>query len=48
MLGGELRRPLTIRQGVGSEIVVRSWPDGMVEIGGRVELVERRPFALGQ
>jgi len=48
MLGGELRRPLTIRQGVGSEIVVRPWPDGMVEIGGRVELVERRPFALGQ
>ena len=48
MLGGELRRPLTIRQGVGSEIVVRPWPDGMVEIGGRVELVERRAFALGQ
>jgi predicted PhzF superfamily epimerase YddE/YHI9 len=43
-LGGELRRPLTIRQGVGSEILVRPWPDGLVEIGGRVELVERRPF----
>ena len=48
VLGGELRRPLTIRQGVGSEILVRPRPDGMVEIGGRVELVERREFALGQ
>jgi len=48
MLGGELRRPLTIRQGVGSEIVVRLEPDGMVEIGGRVELVERRPFVFAQ
>jgi predicted PhzF superfamily epimerase YddE/YHI9 len=46
MLGGELNRPLTIRQGVGSEIVVRPWPDGMVEIGGRVELVERRGYEL--
>jgi len=46
MLGGELRRPLTIRQGVGSEILVRPQPDGMVEIGGRVELVERRPFVF--
>jgi predicted PhzF superfamily epimerase YddE/YHI9 len=48
MLGGQLKRPLTIRQGVGSEILVRPQPDGMVEIGGRVELVERRPFVLGQ
>jgi predicted PhzF superfamily epimerase YddE/YHI9 len=48
MLGGELRRPLTIRQGVGSEIVVRPRPGGMIEIGGRVELVERRPFSAGQ
>jgi predicted PhzF superfamily epimerase YddE/YHI9 len=48
ILGGELKRPFTIRQGVGSEITVRPQPDGMVEIGGRVELVERRPFVLGQ
>ena len=44
MLGGQLRRPLVIRQGVGSEIIVRPQPDGMVEIGGLVELVERRPY----
>jgi predicted PhzF superfamily epimerase YddE/YHI9 len=48
MLGGRLRRPLTIRQGVGSEILVRPQPDGMVEIGGRVELVERRPYKVAQ
>jgi predicted PhzF superfamily epimerase YddE/YHI9 len=48
MLGGELRRPLTIRQGVGSEILVRPQPDGTVEIGGRVELVERRPYEVAQ
>jgi predicted PhzF superfamily epimerase YddE/YHI9 len=46
MLGGELRRPLTIRQGVGSEILVRPQPHGMVEIGGRVEPVERRAYRL--
>lgn len=48
ILGGELRRPLTIRQGVGSEILVRPQPDGMVEIGGRVELVERRRYEVAQ
>jgi predicted PhzF superfamily epimerase YddE/YHI9 len=48
MLGGQLRRPLTIRQGVGSEIIVRPQPDGMVEIGGLVELVDRRPFEVPQ
>ena len=46
MLGGELRRPLTIRQGVGSEILARPQPKGWVEIGGRVELVERRAFEV--
>lgn len=45
MLGGELRRPLTIRQGVGSEIVALPQPERLVEIGGRVELIERREFA---
>jgi predicted PhzF superfamily epimerase YddE/YHI9 len=48
LMGSLLGRPLTIRQGVGSEIVVRPWPDGMVEIGGRVELVERREYAVTQ
>jgi len=44
-MGGDLRRDLTIRQGIGSEIVVRPQPDGTIEIGGRVELVERRTYA---
>ncbi|HEX5014525.1 MAG TPA: PhzF family phenazine biosynthesis protein [Candidatus Limnocylindrales bacterium] len=48
MLSGRLGRDLTIRQGVGSEILARLRPDGMVEIGGRVELVERRPFVFAQ
>jgi predicted PhzF superfamily epimerase YddE/YHI9 len=43
-MGGELRRDLTIRQGVGSEILVRPQPDGSVEIGGRVDLLERRQY----
>lgn len=43
-MGGRLGRALTIRQGVGSEILVRPGPDGTVEIGGRVERVEVRPF----
>jgi predicted PhzF superfamily epimerase YddE/YHI9 len=47
-LGGLLRRPMTIRQGVGSEILVRPQPDGTVEIGGRVEPVETREYVLGQ
>jgi predicted PhzF superfamily epimerase YddE/YHI9 len=45
VMGHELQRPLTIRQGVGSEIVVRPGDDGTVEIGGRVELAETRDFA---
>jgi predicted PhzF superfamily epimerase YddE/YHI9 len=47
-MGGLLHRPLTIRQGVGSEILVRPQADGTVEIGGRVELVETREYALPQ
>jgi hypothetical protein len=47
-MGARLGRPLTIRQGVGSEIVVRPQRDGSVEIGGRVELVETREFRLAQ
>ena len=48
ILGGELQRDLTIRQGVGSEVLVRPQPGGWVEIGGRVELVEQRPFEIPQ
>jgi predicted PhzF superfamily epimerase YddE/YHI9 len=46
-LGAELGRPLTIHQGVGSRIDVRPAEDGgLVEIGGRVERVETRDYAL--
>ncbi len=45
VMGARLGRSITIRQGVGSEIVVRPQPDGTVEIGGRVELVETREYA---
>jgi hypothetical protein len=47
-MGSRLGRPLTIRQGVGSEILVRPQPDGSIEIGGRVELIETRAFDLRQ
>ncbi len=46
LMGSLLGRPLTIRQGVGSEILVRPQPDGSIEIGGRVELVERREYPV--
>jgi predicted PhzF superfamily epimerase YddE/YHI9 len=42
MMGGFLRRPLEIRQGVGSVLHVRPGPGGSVEVGGRVEPVEVR------
>ena len=46
-LGAELGRPLTIHQGVGSRIDVRPAEEGgLVEIGGRVERVETRDYAL--
>ncbi len=44
MLAARVGRPLVIRQGVGSEIVAAPQPDGSVEIGGRVELIDVRPF----
>jgi predicted PhzF superfamily epimerase YddE/YHI9 len=47
-MGGVLGRPVTIRQGVGSEILVRPQDDGTIEIGGRVELVETREYDPGQ
>lgn len=37
-----LGREISIRQGVGSRILARPRPDGAVEIGGRVGLVEER------
>jgi len=42
MMGGLLRRPLEIHQGVGSVLYVRPGPDGTVEVGGRVAPVEIR------
>src|SRR5205085_9303660 len=45
-MGSLIGRPLTIRQGVGSEILARPQPDGRIEIGGRVELVETRAYRL--
>jgi predicted PhzF superfamily epimerase YddE/YHI9 len=46
VMGSRLGRPLTIRQGVGSEIRVRPQDDGTIEIGGRTGLVERRDFPV--
>ena len=48
VMGDRLGRPLTIRQGAGSEILVEPQPDGSIEIGGRVELVEERDVTVGQ
>ena len=45
-LGQALGQPLIIRQGVGSEIVVRPGPDGTIEVGGRVEPIETRDYAI--
>lgn len=42
LLGAALRRDLTIRQGVGSEIHIRARDDGCIDVGGRVELIEHR------
>ena len=44
LMGDRLGRPLTIRQGVGSELLVRPTGDGWIEVGGRVELVEQRDY----
>ena len=43
-LAARLGRQLDIRQGAGSRILARPLDDGMVEIGGRVELDEVRPY----
>jgi hypothetical protein len=39
-----MKRPLTIRQGVGSEIQVEPSSDGTVAMGGRCALVEVRDY----
>jgi predicted PhzF superfamily epimerase YddE/YHI9 len=41
-LSARLERELEIRQGAGSRILARPLGDGMVEIGGRVEMDEVR------
>lgn len=43
-LCGELGRPLTIRQGRGSELVARPRGEGWVEVGGRCVLDEVREY----
>jgi predicted PhzF superfamily epimerase YddE/YHI9 len=45
VMGDLLRRPLTISQGVGSELYASPDPaTGFVDVGGRVELVEVRDY----
>lgn len=43
-LGAHLGRPLVIRQGVGSQILVTPGPDGTIEIGGTVAPLETRQY----
>jgi len=45
-LSARLGRKLEIRQGAGSHILARPLGDGMVEIGGRVELAEVRELPV--
>lgn len=48
VMGDLLGRPLTIRQGVGSELHVRPDPaTGFVDVGGRVESMGTRDYDLG-
>jgi predicted PhzF superfamily epimerase YddE/YHI9 len=44
VMGARIGRPLTIRQGVGSELHVRPSDDGTVAVGGRVSRLEERDF----
>jgi predicted PhzF superfamily epimerase YddE/YHI9 len=44
VMGDRLGRALWIRQGIGSEILVRPVGHGEVEIGGRTEMAESREF----
>jgi predicted PhzF superfamily epimerase YddE/YHI9 len=43
-LGALLQQPLTIHQGRASEILVRPVASGAIAVGGRVELVDTRPY----
>jgi predicted PhzF superfamily epimerase YddE/YHI9 len=45
-LVARLRRPLEIHQGDGSLLAARPADDGMVEVGGRVEVAEARAYSL--
>jgi len=45
-LCARLGRPIDIRQGRGSRILARPLEDGMVEIGGRVQLDEVREYRV--
>lgn len=45
VMGAKIGRPLTIRQGVGSELHVRPGPDGTVEVGGRCGFLETREYS---
>ena len=44
VMGARLGRPLTIHQGIGSELHVRPADDGTVAVGGRVSRIEERAF----
>ncbi len=44
VLGHRLGRPITIRQGEGSELRARPGPDGTVEVGGRCGGLEERAW----
>jgi predicted PhzF superfamily epimerase YddE/YHI9 len=44
VMGDRLGRDLEIRQGAGSEILIRPGHDGTVAVGGRVEHVEHRAY----
>jgi predicted PhzF superfamily epimerase YddE/YHI9 len=46
LLGARLARPLEVRQGEGSRIIATPLEDGMVEIGGRVELDAVRGYPV--
>lgn len=44
LMGAKFGRPLTIRQGVGSQLHVMPGPDGTVEVGGRCGFLETRDY----
>lgn len=45
-LAAKLKRSITIYQGIGSVIVADPKPDGMVEVGGKTELIEEIGYTL--